>query len=260
MPASESPRAAFTLVELLALLFMLTIIVTITALVLRETRRGAARSVETEAASYTAVNALDNLRRDLARAVGGGTFTFLAAQDRILTNQNCHELCFVALTESVTSPERATSCFYYWIETSGDHDCGYAFASNGTSLCGDLVRAEVPIPAHDDPLSPYRTEFWCLTNRPPPEAAEIVARHVTGFTVLSTADDGTVLDDWLSTNLPLCVDVYLEVLPVPAARRIEARRPHMADVHTETVAALEDAVVRRAFRAFLSNRRGYHAR
>ena len=261
-PASIFRRGGFTLVEILAALFLLFVVVTISAQMLRETRRGAARAAEGEAASYAAANALDVLRRDLVRAVGGGTFTFMTGQDPALTSVNSHELRFVALTDSMETNRRAASCIYYWIETGGVHACGYNFAADGAAVCGDLVRAEIPIFA-DAPQSPYTHSYsnWCLAARPSTtDVVETVVRHVTGFNVLSTSNDWTVADNWCSPDLPICLDVYLEVLPEPAARRIEARRDQMADVTNETVAALEAAVVRKSMRVFLPNRRGCHAR
>jgi len=258
-PFAAPRRAGFTLIEILAVLFILVVVVTITAQVLRETRRGAARAAENEAASYAAANALDTLRRDLSRAVGGGTFTFCAEPDNHITNQTCHELYFVALTESASTASRAMSCVYYWIETTGTHDHGYSFVSNGLSVCGDLIRVIEPIPATPDPLSPYHATNWFFTNSLS-ATEEVVARHVTRFNILSTTSNRTVVTNWNDSTLPACVDVYLETLPEPAARRIEARIGQLGTNTNTFFAALEASVVRTSTRIFLPNRRGYHAR
>lgn len=240
------------------MILILTVIVTVTGMVLRETRLTSARIAENEEASHTASRAMDLIRSDIEGSIGLANPAFIVMDAGVDTNRigdtdvtvgpgtntpvapagtNGAGLCMVTLSAD-TSPshaDRAAREVFYWL-VSGPSD---AFPS--------LVRAERTLST--DYSSAYTNDAWCSdTNGLDPE---IVCRFVTDFSVRCTDRNWTVSRDWTNSELPVCVDVYIEYLPESGARRLMARGA------LTNLIEVERSVTKSACRFFLPNRRGY---
>jgi hypothetical protein len=244
------------------MLLVLTTIVTVTGLLLRETRLTAARFKETEDASRETFRIMELIRRDVERAIGlpgvnlsfaiddlGGVQTDTSEATDILvepgTNSpvvptgglNAARLSLFTLAErtGAGAHERAATEVSYWL-AAGPSD---AFAT--------LVRAERRVTTNQ--LSAYTNFSWYMDTTG--AVIEPVARFVTVFSVLGTSGDWTVRRLLNDDDLPTCFDIHIEYLPESAARRLRARGA------LTNLVEIERCVTKTSIRVFPPNRRGY---
>jgi hypothetical protein len=249
------------MVELLAMIAILTVIVTVTGVLLRETRLTASRLAENEESAHTAARAMELIRHDIERSVADSrstNFVFVSTDAVVDINSlpdtcinvgpgtnvpvvpigaNGARLCMVIFNDnqSNTSSNRALSEVFYWL------------ASGPSSAYPSLVRAERLLYADDCPI--YTDYNWY--NDTNGLAPEIVARYVTDFSVRCSDRNFTVWRNWTSNELPVCVDVFIEYLPESSARRLNGRNA------LTNLVEIERNVTKTATRIFPPNRRGY---
>jgi hypothetical protein len=243
------------------MLLVLITIVTVTGLLLRETRMTAARFKETEDSSRDVFRIMEVIKRDVERSIAlpgdGPSFAIhdLGVQTHTLddsgivvgpgTNSpvvpagttNAAGLSLFTLNDQAGTGanERATSEVSYWL-ASGPSD---AFAT--------LMRTERRVTT--DRSGAYTNAYWHMDTSG--ATVEPVARFVTDFSVRGTDRDWAVLRPWMADALPVCFDIHIEYLPESAARRLMARGA------LTNLVEIERCVTKTSVRIFPPNRRGY---
>lgn len=251
-------RSAFTLVELLAALLILTVAVTVTGLIIRETRMTAARLSEAGEASRETFRIMELIKRDVERAIAYTSipaFAIIEGGIHVATLEDSGVVVGPG-TNSPVVPAGASNAARLFLLTLDEKprtgptdraitEVSYWLASGTSDAFPTLVRGERPITT--DHMSSFGNASWHLSTNG--LTVETVARFVTDFSVRGTTPDWQVVTS--PGSLPVCVDVHIEYLPESAARRLQASGS------LTNLVEIERCVNKTSIRVFPPNRRGY---
>jgi len=264
LPHSHACGASgFSLIELLAALAILVMIVGIMGMIFTESDRawnlGTGRVINnTEGRAM-----LNTIAHDLQYAVADKTLSF-----RLRTDKNavrayglpCDEISFVSLQhDSSESPRTAREIVYYVVKTNTVDATGRVYADRYQLLRQDVGAALTDNP---DQHCYRRTNDWWNT-RYSGTSRSVLSDNVAGFTVYAWNGSRLVrnFDSTVTTNLPLYVDVYLELLNErDALRAAQMAREDGDDRGARVISFVEKSVRRYTTRVYFHNRAGYEER
>jgi prepilin-type N-terminal cleavage/methylation domain-containing protein len=196
--------AAFSLLELLAVVAILGIVITLTAMLLVGGRRAGDNMLREEDVMRAGRLAIDNLTDDLRHAVADSSLPFVVVADRDGVRSygmECSEINLAAWSSDGPESGRSTRAVQYWVEQVGNPSNSFR-----------LMRGCRAVPAQP-------SSDW-YDNRPSDRAETgVVAANVAAFRVAVSDTEGGMARSYSSNRLPAYVDIYLELLDEGAANR-----------------------------------------
>jgi hypothetical protein len=213
-PRPARRRLGFSLVELLASICILMIIVSLLAILFRESDRAWHIGTGRTSNNIEGRAAIDMITHDLQYAVADDVLTFVLRQDRnkIKTYDfDNDEICFVSIqhNSSGAAPRAVREVTYYLKEMLPDAPGRF-----------QLQRAYFSKEIADDPNNHcYHKKDWYAVR---PSFSQPIAENIAGLAFFwSGSDTSREYNSVNHTNqLPTYVDVYLEVLNERDAKRL----------------------------------------